>query len=149
MTPIPRQAGRVLLLDSQGRVLLFRGGDPAAPERGTWWFTIGGGLEPGESVRDGAARELFEETGLRCDPAELQGPVHEEETVFDFATLSIRQHSTFFVLRVDGHEVDVSGFEELEASSIVEHRWWALQDLRETAELFYPACLPDVLDRVA
>jgi hypothetical protein len=33
----------VLLLDDAGRVLLFRGGDPAAPERGTWWITPGGG----------------------------------------------------------------------------------------------------------
>ena len=40
---------------------------PAAPDRGSWWFTPGGGLDPGESHRDGAVRELFEETGLRCE----------------------------------------------------------------------------------
>lgn len=147
--PVPRVAGRVLLLDSRGRVLLFRGGDPAAPERGTFWFTPGGGLEAGETHREGAARELFEETGLRCDPAALEGPVHEEESLFEFATLRILQHSTFFVLRVDAHDVDVSGFNELESSSIVEHRWWDRGDLRATADPVYPSCLSELLDRVA
>ncbi|MBC7679310.1 MAG: NUDIX domain-containing protein, partial [Pseudorhodobacter sp.] len=63
--PVARTAARVLLLDGRDRVLLFRGGDPHLPERGTWWFTPGGGLDPGEQTVDGAVRELFEETGLR------------------------------------------------------------------------------------
>ena len=73
--PVPRLAARVLLLDEGSRILLFRGGDPAAPERGTWWFTPGGGLEPGETRHQGAARELFEETGLRVSPDSLGEPV--------------------------------------------------------------------------
>jgi 8-oxo-dGTP pyrophosphatase MutT (NUDIX family) len=144
----PRSSARVLLLDRDDRVLLFRGIDPGAASDDSWWFTPGGGLDPGESHRDGAARELFEETGLRCDPADLIGPVHEEETLFDFARRRLLQHSTFFVLRVDSHVVDVSGFEEVEASSIVEHRWWSRDELRATGETFYPGCLVDLLDRL-
>ena len=147
--PLDRIAARVLLLDARNRVLLFRGGDPHLPERGTWWFTPGGGLDPGEAHVDGAVRELFEETGLRADANELGEPVHTELTVFDFAGQRITQHSTFYVLRVDFHEVDTSGFEELEASSIVEHRWWARPDLRTTTDTVYPPALADLLDRVA
>ncbi len=147
--PVPRTAARVLLLDARDRLLLFRGGDPHQPERGTFWFTPGGGLDPGESLHDGAVRELFEETGLQCDAADLVGPVHTEETDFEFAGMHIRQHSTFFVLRVDSHEVDISGFQELEASSIVEHRWWERGDLASTDEKFYPRCLVELLGRVA
>jgi 8-oxo-dGTP pyrophosphatase MutT (NUDIX family) len=145
----PRTAARVLLLDAQDRLLLFRGFDTGAPDRGSWWFTPGGGLESGETHRDGAVRELFEETGLRCDPEALEGPVHEEETLFEFSSVRILQHSTFFVLRIDSHDVDVSGFQEVEVSSIVEHRWWTRDDLRATDEVYYPACLNDLLDRVA
>jgi len=143
----PRRSGRVLLIDGQQRVLLFCGADPADPERGSFWFTPGGGLDPGETVRAGAARELFEETGLRVDPAELEGPVHEEESLFRFATRSFQQHSTFFVLRVDEHVVDISGFQEIEASSIFEHRWWSLDELRATTDEFFPRCLGQLLER--
>ena len=145
----PRTAARVLLLDGEDRLLLFRGIDRGAPDRGSWWFTPGGGLEPGEDHRTGAVRELFEETGLRCDPEALEGPVHEEETLFEFSNTRILQHSTFFVLRVESHDVDISGFQEVEARSIVEHRWWTRADLRVTEDVYYPGCLNELLDRVA
>ena len=147
--PVNRRAARVLLLDDRDRVLLFRGGDPAAPEAGTWWFTVGGGVDPGESLVDAAARELFEETGLRCSPADLGEPVHEETSPFSFAGRVIVQRNTFFLLRVPSHEVDTVGFNQLENDSIVEHRWWPLGDLRTTADSVYPRCLVELLDRVA
>jgi 8-oxo-dGTP pyrophosphatase MutT (NUDIX family) len=148
-TPVDRRAARVLLVDAADRVLLFRGADPHDPDAGTWWFTPGGGLRPGEGVVDGAVRELFEETGLRCAAAELGEPVHVEQAVFTFASTTLAQHSTFFVLRVQGHEVDTSGFEELEASAILEHRWWSRDELRATTEVVYPGGLADLLERVA
>jgi len=67
---VDRRAGRVLLVDRAGRALLLHGGDPARPAE-RWWFTPGGGLSGDETAAEGAARELFEETGLRVDPADL------------------------------------------------------------------------------
>jgi 8-oxo-dGTP pyrophosphatase MutT (NUDIX family) len=147
-TTVERRAARVLLVDARGRLLLFRGGDPSRPEAGTWWFTVGGGLDEGESLVEGASRELFEETGLRCRVEDLGAPVHEEHSLFDFAGRTLAQHSTFFLLQVDAHEVDTSGFEELEASSIVEHRWWTRDELRTTSDTVYPEGLADLLDRI-
>ena len=63
-TPLDREAARVLLLDGSDRLLLFRGCDPADRDRGQWWFTPGGGLDPGETYEQGARREVLEETGL-------------------------------------------------------------------------------------
>lgn len=40
---------RIILVDDSGQILLFRGGDPARPRAGTWWFTPGGAVEPGET----------------------------------------------------------------------------------------------------
>jgi 8-oxo-dGTP diphosphatase len=54
-----RAAGGVVLRD--GRVLVVH-----RPKYGDWTLPKGK-LEPGESWEEGAAREVSEETGLRCD----------------------------------------------------------------------------------
>jgi 8-oxo-dGTP pyrophosphatase MutT (NUDIX family) len=148
-TPTRRLAARVLLLDAQQRLLLFHGIDPQDDGAGSWWFTPGGGIDPGESGAEGAARELFEETGLRCSAAELGEPVFESEVEFAFAGVLYAQHQSFFLLRVDSHDVDTSGFEALEASAIVDHRWWTREELRSTSETVYPLGVADVLDRLS
>jgi len=38
-------------------------------EQGGYWHVVAGGVEPGETVREAAARELLEETGLLAKPA--------------------------------------------------------------------------------
>lgn len=147
--PVDRLAARVLLLDRDGRVLLFRGCDPTDPAAGQWWFTPGGGRDAGESERDCAARELHEETGLLVPPASLGDVVHERVTVFPFDGVTYRQQEAFFLVRVDAHEVDTTGFTPLEVASVLGHRWWHPEEIRSTAERVYPEELLDVLARSA
>ncbi|MFD0349338.1 hypothetical protein ACFQ0M_31470 [Kitasatospora aburaviensis] len=45
MEPKRRRAARILLLDGQDRILLFRASDPAVPEV-TWWFTPAAAWNP-------------------------------------------------------------------------------------------------------
>ena len=94
--PIERHGARVLFLDGEGRLLLVRGHDPHAPER-SFWFTPGGGIEPGETAREAAVRELAEETGYVVNVADLRGPVWTRTAVFDFASRPYVQHEQFFV----------------------------------------------------
>jgi len=141
---IPRRASRVLVVDEAGRVLLFHGFDPARPEHG-YWFTVGGGLDPGESAVQGAVRELFEETGLRAAQADLGEPVWREVTEFPFDGRRYRQEQEFFVLRVPVVEIDTGGFNEIERASVDGHRWWTIEELETTSERCYPAGLADLL----
>jgi 8-oxo-dGTP pyrophosphatase MutT (NUDIX family) len=143
---LERKAARVLLLDHLNRLLLFLGADPAHPEHGTWWITPGGGLNAGESEVDAARRELFEETGLRA--VALEGPVWHRVAEFDFAGERYRQSEVFFLLRVDVHEVDTSGFDPIERVALVDHRWWTLEELAATDEIVYPRELAVELARI-
>lgn len=138
-----RVSARVLLLDPDGRVLLFRGFDPARPGS-FWWFTVGGGVEPGEELRAAAVREAREETGAVIGPDELRGPVWRRLATFTFDDRVFEAEEWFFVARADG-TVDTGGFTELEARTVVEHRWWSAAELAATTELYYPARLAELL----
>ncbi|MEV4542457.1 NUDIX hydrolase [Micromonospora echinaurantiaca] len=143
----PRRAARVLLVDAAGRVLLFAGFDPARPEH-RYWFTPGGGLDPGESPAVGAARELVEETGLRLTPEQLGEPVWRDTIEFTFDGVWYRQEQEFFLVRVPTWEVDTTGFSDVERASVDGHRWWPVDELVGAGERYYPADLPAVLARV-
>ena len=142
--PLPRRAARVVLLDGQDRVLLFRGTDPGRPGS-RYWFTAGGGLDDGESLIEGAIRELWEETGLRITEDELGPPLWQETTDFPFNGRWFRQDQDFFVVRVRSWEVSVDGFGEDERMSIDAHRWWSAAEIETTAEKIYP---PDLAARL-
>ncbi|HEY4152814.1 MAG TPA: NUDIX domain-containing protein [Pseudolysinimonas sp.] len=133
---IERNAARVIVLDENHRTLLFRGGDPARPEAGTWWFTPGGGLEPGESTREAAARELREETGL--SGSQLHGPIHRRVTEFLFDGEAIRQDEEYFFTVVPTFEVSAAEWTDLEKRVMIESRWWSLDELERTTETVYP-----------
>ena len=62
-----RLAGYALVTDQDSRVLLSRWIGPDGP----LWTCPGGGIEFGESVVEGIARELFEETGFEVQVGRL------------------------------------------------------------------------------
>jgi 8-oxo-dGTP pyrophosphatase MutT (NUDIX family) len=145
---IDRRAARVLLLDPEGRVLMLRGCDPARPEH-RYWFTVGGGLEPGESLADAAVREVFEETGLRITRADLVGPIRSDTVQFPFDGRWYTQEQSFFVVRADvAFDADLTQLDDYEVRSVDGTRWWTVEDLDRTEERFYPGDLVVLLREV-
>jgi 8-oxo-dGTP pyrophosphatase MutT (NUDIX family) len=145
--PITRRAARVLLIDGAARVLLLHGFDPANPTV-RYWFTVGGGLDRGETPAQGAARELFEETGLRATPADFGEPVWHDVTEFPFEGRRYRQEQDYFLLHVDSWAVDHTNFDDVERRSVDAHRWWSVDELATTSQRFYPVQLPELLTQL-
>jgi 8-oxo-dGTP pyrophosphatase MutT (NUDIX family) len=146
VTRYRRRSARVILIDGEGRVLLFRG--RLMPDDGYAWFTPGGGVDDGETLPVAAARELFEETGLAVRPEDLGAPVAYREGWADLGFAAGRFRDDFFVYRVAEHTVDISGFEELEAGMITEYRWWTPTEVATAAEPVYPIGLADLLTKL-
>ena len=144
---LDREAARVLLVDGADRLLLFHGCDPADASAGSWWFTPGGGSDPGETPEQTAHRELWEETGLRVPS--MTGPVAERTTEFGFDGLRYRQHEQFFVVRLPGTDVVVApaAHTELEVRAVLGWRWWTREELATTREQVHPVWLGEWLER--
>jgi 8-oxo-dGTP pyrophosphatase MutT (NUDIX family) len=145
---LDRRAARVVLVDRADRTLLLRGGDPARPGL-RYWFTPGGGLDSGETPAAGAARELFEETGLRVDPDGLGEPIWHQVTRFSYNNTEYRQEQDFYLYRVPEWQVDTAGFDAEEKLVIDAHRWWSAEELDATEEIVYPEGLAELLRRAA
>jgi 8-oxo-dGTP pyrophosphatase MutT (NUDIX family) len=141
---VERNAARVVLV-ADGRVLLQQGFDPGRPEAGAWWITPGGGLNDGESVEDGAVREVLEETGLHLPPAELGPVIATRVAFFEFEGRRFRQSESFFAVSVQAFTPQHHGWDEAEQRALLDHRWWSVDELRATDEAVYPRELADVV----
>ena len=147
--PLERRAARVLLVDDDGRILLQNCCDPSDPDAGSWWNTMGGGLDPGETSVQAAARELTEETGLRVGPEQLGEVVHTRLTEFPFGGQRYRQAEDYFLLRTGAFDAAPTAHSDVELVAVLGMRWWTVDELRRTAERVYPEELLEVLEKLA
>jgi 8-oxo-dGTP diphosphatase len=140
-----REAVRAVVVDDDDRVLLVRFEFPA----GTRWALPGGGLDPGESDRDGLRRELTEEIGLHDA---VIGP-HLWNRLHIIPFIDGRydgQREKIFLVRVP------SGFEprpeftwdQLHAEYVFEMRWWTPAEMDAADVVFVPAELPALFARL-
>jgi len=146
---VRRPSGRVILINQRDEVLLFAAGASqiiAGDVR--VWVLPGGGSEAGEEPVVTASRELYEETGLKVEPAQLQGPVGVSSGPWTFRGINYWSEDFFFLHRIDAWEVTTEGFSDLENEMFEEHRWWTLAELLATAETIFPTNLAPLVARI-
>jgi 8-oxo-dGTP pyrophosphatase MutT (NUDIX family) len=143
---IERSCVRVVLRDRGGRVLLFRC-TLASRAAEHWWELPGGGIEPGESYADAAAREIREETGLEVSPDQVSPPRWRRSATWTARGVRRLQHEVVVAVDVDADRPAVTdgGRTPEEREEYTEARWWRVADVLASSERFYPGRLPQLL----
>lgn len=155
--PILRKAARVLLLDSEDRVLLIRAVlPPESPientpgvtydEHRVLWLAPGGGLDFEETHEQAAVRELWEETSI--NRVELGPCVWHRSHVFAWKNALWEQQEQYFVVRVGSPEVNMDFVNEEELRILTELRWWTVDEILASEETFVPRGMGSLLPRI-
>ena len=137
-----RRAARLMLLNPDGQLLLFRF---TFSNRAPFWGTPGGECEPNEDWQEAAQRELWEETGMRADP----GPIIAERRN-QFITPqgeTVLSEERWFRLHLPEFMLDTTRHTALEREIMQDHRWFTRTELTNWHEPIFPPELLSLLDR--
>ena len=140
---IERPSARMILLDPQDRLFLFKVHqpsvyDPKDPFLDPFWIMVGGLVDPGEEFAQTAVREAREETGLVIRDVRH---VWSRERIMQWRDKLVKHREQFFLGRSDTSEVDTSGLDDREKSWTLDHRWWSADEIAASSERFEPVDL--------
>ncbi|HVG91086.1 MAG TPA: NUDIX domain-containing protein [Alphaproteobacteria bacterium] len=141
--PDSRRASRLILLDSQRRVLLFR---HAGTNGEAFWAPPGGGLESGETFEQAARREACEELGLTCVTLKR---AWERVTDFVYIDQPVHQHEWFFLIEGELPTLSSEVEKVHKQEGILEMRWWTAAEIESASEPVFPEELASKLGKIS
>ncbi|WP_100445356.1 NUDIX hydrolase [Glycomyces xiaoerkulensis] len=139
---VRRRSARVLIVDESDRVLLLHSSGFVTPES-QYFVTVGGAVDEGESLAEAAAREVFEETGLRVAPSDLEPTVARTAGELWFG----QEEASYFFLRTPRFDLDFDGLEGTEVQEITGYAWLGPDQLREVDDSVFPVPIAALVER--
>jgi ADP-ribose pyrophosphatase YjhB (NUDIX family) len=122
--PSPISTGDAAIIDEAGRILLIRRADNQQ------WAMPGGVFAVGETPAEGAMREAFEETGVRCQAIALVA-VHDSR----FCGSTHPFHLYHFLFLCQPLNGGVPEGTPSHVNEVLEQRWFAAHELPPTTDI--------------
>lgn len=145
MEVIKRKACRAILFTPEKQVLLIQVHNP----EGKWvgWITPGGGMDIGEDEVTALKRELVEELGLAS--FELGQKIWTRFHAFPWQGKRVEQQEVYYYIPIrlftPKPQLNPHVFEMLD---LKEFRWWSLEDIKRSKEVFAPRKLYQLLNDI-
>jgi 8-oxo-dGTP pyrophosphatase MutT (NUDIX family) len=142
-----RFTARIILLDPSDRILLInyraqKDVDASRPGLREFWFTPGGGIEPGESAEEAALREMEEEVGLTNLP--IIAEVGRREALNDLFERAAICRERYFLIRAPSDHFDTARLAETDQDEVLEVRWWGLDAFAASGHVLIPTSVIDL-----
>ncbi|HXR67430.1 MAG TPA: NUDIX domain-containing protein [Dermatophilaceae bacterium] len=146
---LERDVVRLVVHDTLDQILLLHTHEPTVPELGQWWELPGGGIDPGETYRQAAIRELWEETGITVSDYQIGAPTWTRDGTFRHRNLRHLQHEVVVEVQLTGPgpDVDESNRLDYELEDYFGFRWWPIPQVLASTDQFYPRRLSRLLTR--
>lgn len=132
-----RYAARALILDDDDRVLLLK----ASISGRAMWVTPGGGVERDECYASALQREVAEEVGVSL----RVGPIVWVRRFSGAEAGNIGPGGEFTEVFFSGRTLDNQISPLRPDDYVIGHKWWSLDELTASRELFAPRALPTLL----
>lgn len=147
-----RQSARIILLNPHHHIFLMHVARPEAAgfdnaSDQSYWITPGGKIESGETVEVTVRRELYEETGIENANIITPHIWYNEYTIMYKGSLTLFQE-WFFVAHTTENNILIHHYTAAEKDYIGACKWWTLEELSVTKELFYPLNLCELLSQL-
>ncbi len=143
--PMLRSSTRAVLLTPQNEVLMMELENDKMKWRG--WITPGGGVEDGEDEITAIRRELHEELGLV--DFEVGPLIWKRSHCLHWAEQFIEQTENYYLIKTEKFEPQPTlELNEFEKAAFKGFKWWSLDELRVSNEVFAPRSLGLVLEDI-
>ena len=109
---------------------------------------MGGALEDGETPKEAALREIYEEIGIDANKINFGHEVWHGEVVLQIAGNETLIDQRFFVASTTIENLDLSHLTENEKGRVKTAKWFSLDDIKNTNEIVYPKKLAEYLEPI-